>query len=66
MVEKNRIFTLLDHDHCLTKEAEAIPDTAAGLIEAREIIRRLEETLRPRMPAAGLAAPQIGISKEPS
>ena len=53
-----------DPNHCLTKEAEAIPDTAAGLAEAREIIRRLEETLRPRMPAAGLAAPQIGISKQ--
>ncbi len=55
----------LDQDptHCLTSGTEAIPDTAAGLIEAREIVRRLEETLRPRMPAAGLAAPQIGISK---
>lgn len=56
----------LDQDltHCLTKEAEAIPDTATGLAEAREIVGRLEETLRPRMPAAGLAAPQIGISKQ--
>lgn len=55
----------LDQDptHCLTKEAEAIPATAAGLVEAREIVRRLEETLRLRMPAAGLAAPQIGLSK---
>lgn len=62
--DTNRIFTLLDHDHCLTKEAEAIPDTAAGLAEAKEIVHRLEETLHPRMPAAGLAAPQIGISKQ--
>lgn len=56
----------LDQDptRCLTKEAEAIPDTAAGHAEAREIIRRLEDALRPRMPAAGLAAPQIGISKQ--
>lgn len=63
MVEKNRIFTLLDHDHCLTKEAEVIPNTAAGLAEAEEIVRCLEDALNPRMPAAGLAAPQIGISK---
>jgi peptide deformylase len=59
-----RIFTLGDPDHCLTKETEVIADTPAGLQEAREIVRRLEETLRPRMPAAGLAAPQIGISKQ--
>lgn len=53
-----------DPHHCLTKKAEAIADTTTGLTEAREIIKKLEDTLRPRMPAAGLAAPQIGISKK--
>jgi peptide deformylase len=48
---------------CLTTKATAIPATSEGLAMATEIIKDLENTLRPRMPAAGLAAPQIGISK---
>jgi peptide deformylase len=57
------IFTLDDHGHCLTKKAGAIANTLSGFLEAKEIIKDLEDALRPRMPAAGLAAPQIGISK---
>lgn len=59
----NTIFTLDDHNHCLTKKAEAIATTLSGFLEAKAIIEDLQETLHPHMPAAGLAAPQIGISK---
>lgn len=53
---------MLPHS-CLTTKAEAIP-LPEGLAEATQIIKDLEATLRPRMPAAGLAAPQIGLSKQ--
>ncbi|MDF3034639.1 MAG: Peptide deformylase [Alphaproteobacteria bacterium] len=49
---------------CLTKKAEPIADTVSGLQEAIDVIRHLENALHPHMPAAGLAAPQIGISKQ--
>jgi peptide deformylase len=62
--ERKTIITLDDQNHCLTEEAEAISDAAAGLLEAKSIIQDLKNTLLPRMPAAGLAAPQIGISKK--
>jgi peptide deformylase len=40
-----------------------IPLTPEGLADAKKIADQLLETIKPLMPAAGLAAPQIGISK---
>lgn len=57
------ILTLDDHDHCLTQKTEAVENTFSGFLEAKEIIKDLKNTLSPYMPAAGLAAPQIGILK---
>lgn len=56
----------IDHDptNCLSVKADAIPLTKDGLAEAAKIVKQMEETLIPLMPAAGLAAPQIGISKQ--
>lgn len=48
---------------CLTKLAEEIKESPEGLAEALAILSNLTAWLRPRLPAAGLAAPQIGISK---
>jgi peptide deformylase len=53
-----------DHNQILSKKAEKIPLTKEGLEEAKEIVDQLYQTLMPLMPAAGLAAPQIGISKQ--
>ena len=56
----------IDHDptNCLTTKATAIPMTKDGLADATKIVKQMEKTLLPLMPAAGLAAPQIGISKQ--
>jgi len=56
----------IDHDptDCLSKITTAIPITKAGLADATKIAKQMEATLLPLMPAAGLAAPQIGISKQ--
>lgn len=62
--EGKTIITLDDQNFCLTTEAEAISDTLEGILEAKTIIKDLKSTLLARMPAAGLAAPQIGISKK--
>lgn len=40
-----------------------IPLNEAGFRQARMIAQQLIETIQPLMPAAGLAAPQIGISQ---
>lgn len=61
MTHKYKILTL-PHP-CLTTKTTSIENTSAGLAKAREIISCLINTLQPRMPAAGLAAPQIGISE---
>lgn len=53
-----------DKKSCLSKIAEAISLEAEGLKEASIISDKLISTLTPLMPAAGLAAPQIGISKQ--
>ena len=53
-----------DQNQALSKKAAKIPLTKEGLKEAKEIANQLEQTLMPLMPAAGLAAPQIGISKQ--
>ncbi|MEY3197254.1 MAG: hypothetical protein RLZZ59_622 [Pseudomonadota bacterium] len=59
------IITLMDNDHnALLEKAAPIEITKDGLEEARKIDKELRETLSPLMPAAGLAAPQIGISKK--
>ena len=56
----------IDHDptHCLATKASPIPMTKEGFVEATKIVDQMKETLMPLMPAAGLAAPQIGISKQ--
>jgi peptide deformylase len=53
-----------DQNQILSKKAAKIPLTKKGLKEAKEIVSKLQEALLPLMPAAGLAAPQIGISKQ--
>ena len=59
----HKILDIVTLPHpCLTTKAKPIPNTLEGLQEAKEIIAKLTDTLRSRMPAAGLAAPQIGIS----
>lgn len=47
----------------LKTKAEAFQNTKEDLSKAKEIADKLFATLKPLMPAAGLAAPQIGISK---
>jgi len=60
-----KIVTIFnDSTSCLSQKATPIPLTPAGLEEARIIAEQLLTTLTPLMPAAGLAAPQIGISKQ--
>lgn len=49
---------------CLSQKATAITFDPPGLAEAKLIAHQLSITLIPLMPAAGLAAPQIGISKQ--
>lgn len=48
---------------CLFEKATEVADTPAAFAEALHIAEQLKATLAPLMPAAGLAAPQIGISK---
>ncbi len=48
----------------LSQKAQAISLNVEGLKEAKMIADQLITTLMPLMPAAGLAAPQIGISKQ--
>lgn len=47
----------------LAAKAQNVELTSEGLKEARDIAEKLLNTIAPLMPAAGLAAPQIGISK---
>lgn len=56
----------IEHDptNCLSAKAVAIPLTKEGLADAAKIVGQMKDTLLPLMPAAGLAAPQIGISKQ--
>ncbi len=60
------IITIFNRDKadCLSQQTMEIPLTLEGLKEAETIAHHLIETLTPLMPAAGLAAPQIGISKK--
>lgn len=53
-----------DPTNCLSTKAAAIPMTKEGLADAAKIVNQMKDTLLPLMPAAGLAAPQIGISKQ--
>lgn len=60
-----KILTIFDdHSHCLARKADPISLTPKGLQEAHDIAQQLLATLKPLMPAAGLAAPQIGISQQ--
>lgn len=47
----------------LTKKSQTVNLDKEGLVAARETIATLKETLKPLMPAAGLAAPQIGLNE---
>ncbi len=58
-----KIVTIFDESDVLSKKAEEIFFTE-GLEQPRTIADQLIEALRPFMPAAGLAAPQIDISKQ--
>jgi peptide deformylase len=59
-----KIFEIVTLPHpCLTTKAQSISHNLEGLAEAEKIIEQLEESLKPRLPAAGLAAPQIALSK---
>ena len=60
----NIVTIYQDPTNCLTKKATKIPLTKEGLKLAREIGDKLMQTVMPLMPAAGLAAPQIGISRQ--
>lgn len=53
-----------DNNECLFKKSEPILLTKEGLAEAKQIAKQLNDTITPLMPAAGLAAPQIGITKQ--
>lgn len=53
-----------DPTSCLSTKATPINLDENGLKEARQIAKKLNDDLSPLMPAAGLAAPQIGISKQ--
>lgn len=60
-----KIVTIFnDHTGCLSQKATPIALTQEGLAQAKQIATQLLETLTPLMPAAGLAAPQIGISQQ--
>jgi peptide deformylase len=59
-----KIVNIYDEDHSvLHKKSELIKLDQDGLREAKEISDKLIDTLMPLMPAAGMAAPQIGVSK---
>ena len=52
-----------DPQRHLTTRCEAIPLNEKGLKNANETIAHLKATLQPLLPAAGLAAPQIGLKE---
>lgn len=62
----DKIITIYDGDdsQILKRKADAIEPNKKGLKMAKKIASRLKKTLKPMMPVAGLAAPQIGISKQ--
>lgn len=53
-----------DRNNCLTNKAASISLTAKGFKNAREVSEQLIKAIMPLMPASGLAANQIGISKQ--
>ena len=65
MKDAMKIVTINDDPtHCLSTKTDEIPMTKEGLKDAKKVANELTKTLLPLMPAAGLAAPQIGISKQ--
>lgn len=59
-----QIVTIYDDPTAaLSTKASPIELNKQGFTEAKEIVAQLQDTLLPLMPAAGLAAPQIGIKK---
>ncbi len=64
MGAKMQIVTVDNDAHkCLSTKAEYVVTTKEGLLEAKKIADDMVDTLTPLMPAAGLAAPQIDVSK---
>jgi len=53
-----------DPDGCLAVTCTAVQTTPEGLEKARQVIALLKENLKPLLPAAGLAAPQIGLKDQ--
>lgn len=60
------IISVFDKEkaHKLNWKSMPIEQSKEGFKEAKMISDKLLETLKPKMPAAGLAAPQIGITKQ--
>jgi len=59
------ILTLNTDPHgCLAVTCSPIQITSTGLEKARQIISTLKETVRPLLPAAGLASTQIGLKEQ--
>lgn len=61
-----KVFTIFDDEarsSVLFADAAAIPLTKEGFEHAAETIKALRDTIEGMRPAAGLAAPQIGISE---
>ena len=64
-VMAKEIVTIDQDPHsCLGRLADKIVLTEEGMVEASKIAIQLREALLPLMPAAGLAAPQICVSKQ--
>ncbi len=62
--ESATIVTLdYDPQKCLTSPSQDIKLEKTNLEEAQKTITLLKSTLKPFLPAAGLAAPQIGINQ---
>lgn len=47
----------------LTTKCQAIDFTAEGFVKIKNITSALQKALKPHLPAAGLAAPQIGLNQ---
>ncbi|AIK96478.1 peptide deformylase [Candidatus Odyssella acanthamoebae] len=67
MVDTTESITIVtldqDSEQHLTRVSQDMKLEKNGLEEAQKTIPLLKNTLKPLLPAAGLAAPQIGINQ---
>lgn len=67
MIEKEHVRAIVtledDPKNCLTTKCQEVSLNTNGLAEAKKTISLLKKTLKPLLPAAGLAAPQIGLNQ---